>query len=465
MTSISNPAMSALDRARKKAYWRLLPLLFLCYVIAYVDRANVSFAKLTMSKDMPAFNNAVIGFGSGIFFLGYFLLEVPGSLIVEKWGARKWICRIMVSWGIVAAATALVKTPMQFYVVRFLLGLAEAGFFPGVVVFLTHWFPARDRTRALALFFVATPVAQLVSPRVCDYLLSIGTDEIVNGVAVHHPEVWGLEGWQWVYIFWGIPAVLLGAFVFFWLKDRPAQAAWLTPEERAALEEQLALEKASASKKRMTIGQALAHPMVLALCFVYFCTVTGNYGIEFFLPSILKQWYGLTISNITWLVMLPPILAVTTQLFVGWNSDRMQERRWHAIIPMISAMVAFGVVPFTKGNLFLTITCFMVIGAGVKAYLPAFWALPNLFLSGPAAAGSIGLINSVGNLGGFFGPTVVGFVEKQTGSFVWGIWYLGLSSGVAALILYLIGVGRRGGPVEHEEPGRPLPGATAPVKA
>jgi ACS family tartrate transporter-like MFS transporter len=444
---MSNPLSAApssespLDRARKKAYWRLLPLLFACYVIAYVDRANVSIAVLTMAKDLPAFDSAVIGFGSGVFFWGYFLLEVPGSLIVEKWGARMWICRIMVSWGILAALTALVKTPMQFYVVRFLLGLAEAGFFPGIIVFLTHWFPVRDRTRALALFFVATPVAQLISPPVSRLLLRIGTDETINGVLVHHPEVLGLKGWQWVYIFWGIPAVTLGAVIWFWLKDRPAHAKWLAADERDALEQQLVSEKAVV-KHRMTVLQALSHPMVLALSFVYFCSVTGNYGIEFFLPTILRRWYDLKIDTIALLIMLPPVVALVSQLFVGWNSDRLQERRWHAIIPMLCAMLAFAVVPFTKGNLFLTIACFMIVGAGVKAYLPAFWALPNLFLSGPAAAGSIGLINSVGNLGGFVGPTVVGYLDKKTGSFIYGIWYLGLSAGIAAIVLFLIGVGR-----------------------
>jgi ACS family tartrate transporter-like MFS transporter len=492
MTNISTAAPSAdspLDRARKKAYWRLIPILFACYVIAYVDRANVAIAKLTMSVDMPAFDNAVIGFGAGVFFWGYFLLEVPGSLIVEKWGARLWICRIMVTWGILAALTGFVQSRIpgfthvaefmlrglvaalrgllavtdwtwvrdsvaqfegasglaifQFYLVRFCLGLAEAGFFPGIIVFLTHWFPVRDRTRALALFFVATPVAQLISPQVSKMLLKIGTDEVINGVRVHHPEVLGLVGWQWVYIFWGIPAVALGAVVLFWLKDRPAQAKWLTPEERDALEQQLAIDKAVGGKKRMGILQALRHPMVLALCFVYFCSVTGNYGIEFFLPSILQKWYSLKIADIAWLVMLPPIVAMLSQLFVGWNSDRVQERRWHAIVPMVAAMVAFAVVPLTKGNLFLTIFCFMVVGAGVKAYLPAFWALPNMFLTGAAAAGSIGLINSVGNLGGFFGPSIVGYLEKKTGSFVWGLYYLGLSAGVAALVLFVIGIGRK----------------------
>jgi ACS family tartrate transporter-like MFS transporter len=465
MTSSTTPALSALDRARRKAYWRLIPLLFLCYVIAYVDRTNVSLAKLTMVKDMPAFDNAVIGFGAGVFFWGYFILEVPGSLIVEKWGARLWICRIMLTWGILAALTAVVKTPMQFYVVRFALGLAEAGFFPGIVVYLTHWFPMRDRTRALSLFFIGTPVAQLVSPQISKALLKIGTDETINGVVVHHPEYLGLEGWQWVYIFWGVPAVVLGLMVLMWLKDRPTHAKWLTVEERTALEQQLATDKAAGGKKRMGLLQGLFNPMVLALCFVYFCSVTGNYGIEIFLPSILERWYGLKIGNIAWLIMLPPILALTTQLFVGWNSDRAQERRWHAIVPLLSAMVAFAVVPLTKGNLFLTITCFMVVGAGVKAYLPAFWALPNLFLSGSAAAGSIGLINSVGNLGGFFGPAIVGLVEKRTGEFEEGLHYLGASAGIAALVLLLLGIGGKSKHVEPEPVPPPVPDGAAPAKA
>src|SRR6185503_3494017 len=211
---------AALDSARRKAYWRLLPILFTCYVIAFIDRTNVAIASLTMTRDLPNFTDAVIGTGAGMFFLGYLLLEIPGSLIVEKWSARKWICRIMVTWGFAAALTALVKTPAHFYGVRFLLGLAEAGFFPGVIIYLTHWFPGRDRTRALSLFLIATPIAQIASPKISNALLKIGTDETVNGVLVHHPEVLGLEGWQWVYIFWGVPAVVLGVIVLFFLTDR-----------------------------------------------------------------------------------------------------------------------------------------------------------------------------------------------------------------------------------------------------
>jgi MFS transporter, ACS family, tartrate transporter len=463
MTNLPVPPshpVTALDRARKKAYWRLLPLLFVCYMIAYVDRAIVAVAKLTMTKDLPGFDNAVIGFGAGVFFWGYFLLEIPGTLLVEKWSARKWICRIMVTWGIMAALTALVKTPMQFYVVRFCLGLAEAGFFPGIIVYLTHWFPARDRTRALSLFFVATPVAQIISPKISNALLKIGTVQNVNGVDVVHPQVLGMQGWQWVYIFWGIPAVVLGVMVLLMLKDRPRDAKWLTPEEREALEQQLATDKAAGSKQRMTVIQALSHPMVLLLSLAYFCSVTGSYGIEFFLPSILQQWYQRSLNEITWLIILPPLLALGAQLFVGWNSDRTRERRYHAVIPLLIAIVALALAPLTRGNLFVTITCFMVAFGGLKAYLPAFWALPSLFLTGSAAAGSIGLINSLGNLGGFAGPTVLGFVQKFTGSFVGGIYYLSVSVAVSAGILFFLGLGRK-----EITPRHPVPSdAPAPVK-
>ena len=440
----TDPAPSALDRARRKAYWRLLPLLFICYVIAFVDRANVSIAKLTMTKDLPGFDNAVIGLGAGMFFLGYFLLEIPGSLIVERWSARKWICRIMVTWGFMAALTALVKTPEQFYGVRFLLGLAEAGFFPGVVVYLTHWFPGRDRAKALACFFVATPVAQIITPNLSFALLKIGTDEVVNGVAVHHPEVWGLEGWQWIYIVWGLPAVLLGVAVFFLMPDHPRHAKWLTPEEREALENELAAEKAKgAAGGHMTVLQALRHPKVLLLALAYFCTVTGSYGVVFFLPSILKDWYDLKYDALTWLVILPPLFALVAQVGVGWNSDRTKERRLHAVLPIVIGALALAALPSTRGTLPLTVACFIVAFIGFKAYQPAFWTMPNLFLASSAAAGSIGLINSVGNLGGFLGPYLLGKVETVTGSYVGGIYYLCGSMLVSATILFFLGLGHR----------------------
>ena len=433
----------ALDRARRKAYWRLLPLLFICYVIAYVDRANVSIAILTMARDLPGFDNAVIGHGAGLFFIGYFLLEIPGTLIVEKWSARKWICRIMITWGIMATLTAFVKTPTQFYVVRFLLGLAEAGFFPGVIVYLTHWFPARDRARALSWFLVATPVAQIISPKISNALLKFGTDETINGMAVHRPELFGLEGWQCVYIFWGLPAIVLGVVVFFLLKDRPQDAGWLTPEESNALHQELEQEKNLHRARRMTVPEALGHPQVLLLALAYFCIVTGSYGIEFFLPSILQQWYHLKLNAITWLVILPPMLGLAGQLFVGWNSDRTKERRFHVVVPIALGALALALAPLTQGHLSLTIACFMLAFAGFKAYMPAFWSLPNLFLVQAAAAGSIGLINSIGNLGGYLGPSVLGKVQTVTGSFVGGIYFLALSMALSATIIFFLRLERR----------------------
>lgn len=440
----SSAAAAALDRARRKAYWRLLPLCFTCYVIAYVDRANVAIAKLTMTRDLPGFDNAVIGFGAGVFFIGYFLLEIPGTLLVERWSARKWISRIMLTWGVMAALTAFVKTPFQFYTVRFLLGLAEAGFFPGIIVYLTHWFPARDRARALAYFFVATPIAQIVSPKISSAMLGIGTHEMVNGVVVHRPELWGLEGWQLVYIVWGIPAVVLGLIVLFALTDRPAQAKWLTPEEREALENRLREEKElGRGARHLSVLQALGHPKVLLLALAYFFVVTCNYGIEFFLPSILDRWYSLELGALTWLVMLPSVLALVGQLVVGWNSDRTRERRWHTVGPILAGSLALFVVTQTSGSLALTIVLFMIAAAGFKAYLPAFWSLPNLFLTESAAAGSIGFINSVGNLGGFLGPYVIGSVENMTGSFESGLVFLGVSGLASALTIFLLGLGAR----------------------
>jgi MFS transporter, ACS family, tartrate transporter len=438
---------AALDSARKKAFWRLLPLLFTCYVIAFVDRTNVAIAKLTMTRDLPGFDNAVIGTGAGMFFLGYFLLEIPGSLIVERWSARKWICRIMVSWGFMAALTAAVKTPLQFYAVRFLLGLAEAGFFPGVIVFLSHWFPAQDRARALATFMVATPVAQVISPKLSNFLLKIGTTETINGLPVHHPELLGLEGWQWIYILWGIPAVLLGLVVLFWLPDRPHQARWLSAEESTALERQLEEERTRVQAgPRLSVLQGLRHPKVLLLALAYFLTVTGSYGVQFFMPSILHQWYNLNFDALTWLVILPPLLATVGSIAVGWSSDKFRERRLHTVLPIISGAIALAIMPATQGNLTLTVICFMIAYFGVKAYIPIFWTLPSLLLTSSAAAGSIGLINSIGNLGGFAGPFLLGKVETVTGSFVGGLYCLAISMCLSATLLFLLGLGKRTSP-------------------
>ncbi len=448
------PVLSALDRARKKAFARLVPLCFLAYVIAYIDRANVSIAKLNMEKDLPGFDNDVFGTGAGIFFLGYFLLEIPGSLLVEKWSARKWISRIMISWGIIAALTATVRTPTHFYTVRFFLGLAEAGFYPGVIIYLTHWFPTRDRARALAFFFIGGPIAQLVSPKISSWIMTIGTTEVVNGVTVNHPALLGMHGWQWVYIVWGIPAVILGVIVLFALTDRPSQARWLTAEERDALDRELERERAEhGAARHMGVLEALRNPRVLLLAAAYFLAVTGNYGVEFFLPSILKTWNGLSNNSVTTWILIPNLALLLGQVLVGWSSDRRRERWLHASLPIYVASVAVALAPSVQGNLPLTLLVFSFTMAGIRAYLPAFWSLPNLFLRGAAAAGSIGFINSVGNLGGYLGPKVMGKVEKLTGSFQGGLYFLAVCMVGAATIIVALSRWQR----RSEARGRAVP--------
>jgi ACS family tartrate transporter-like MFS transporter len=485
-----------LDRARTKAYLRLLPLLFVSYVIAYIDRVNVGFAKLNMEKDLApwGFTEAAFGFGMGVFFIGYLLLEIPGTLLVEKWSARKWISRIMISWGVIAAMTAFVhyRVPVvtdmagvgarltatvvaaplaalnvpglsdlaasavkslrgaggayvfQFVGVRFLLGLAEAGFYPGVIVYLTHWFPRRDRTKALAWFFIGTPIAQIIGPPISNTLMGIGVGDV--------PRVMGLVGWQWVYVLWGIPAVILGVLVLAFLTDRPSQARWLTDEEREALELELAREKREqkAHVGHMTVGQALTNSKVLLLAAAYFFVVTGNYGVELYMASILKDWYGLEVKSVAYLIIIPPIGSLIGQIFVGWNSDRTHERRWHASLPIIMGAAALMVTSESKGTLWLTIALFTVAMTGLKAYLPAFWSLPSLLMTESAAAASIGLINSFGNLGGWVGPTVIGAVKQYTGSYRVGLWYLASSMLASAAIILALGIGRRPAKVAEE---------------
>ena len=282
---------------------------------------------------------------------------------------------------------------------------------------------------------MATPIAQIVSPKISNALLKIGTER---------PEVLGLEGWQWVYIFWGLPAVILGVVILFALTDRPQQARWLAPEERDALVAELERERGAASgRHRMKVTEALRHPKVLLLATVYFLVVTGSYGVEFFLPSILERWYALKLDTVTWLVILPPLLAFFSQLFVGWSSDRTRERRLHTAVPISCAALCLLLATQTRGHLWLTVLCFMIAFAGFKAYLPAFWSLPNLFLTEAAAAGSIGLINSVGNLGGFLGPYVLGTVEAVTGSFQGGLYFLAACMGLSAATVLRLGLGAR----------------------
>lgn len=431
--------LSLLDRVIIKAYWRLLPILFLSYIIAYVDRNNVSLAKLKMVNDLSSFRTStetIFGIGQAVFFIGYLLLEIPGTLLVERWSARKWICRIMITWGILASLTAVVTKPWHFYILRFLLGLAEAGFFPGVIVYLTHWFPVQARARALSLFLIATPVAQFVSPKISYYILRMGTIE--NGI--YYRTLFKLKGWQWMYIAWGLPSVALGIIVFIFLTDRPKDAKWLTDEERHVLETELSLEleRQQSAGGHLTVLQALRHVKVLLLSAAYFFIVTGNYGVELFLPTILRDWYHPSDAALTWLLMIPPLGALFGMLVVGFSSDRTKERRFHAAIPILIGAIGLGLTLIRNQPLATMIILFTITSIGTKAYLPAFWSLPSLFLSESAAAGSIGFINSIGNIGGGVGPIILGVFKDRTGSFFLGILLLSISMSLTAIILMVL---------------------------
>jgi MFS transporter, ACS family, tartrate transporter len=428
-------AASALERARHKAYTRLIPFVFVCYAIAYIDRANVAFAKITMARDL-GFDDDTFSTGFGIFFLGYVLLEVPGALLVERWSARKMISRIMITWGLVAGLTSLVRTPGQFYGMRFLLGLAEAGFFPGAIVYLTHWFPARDRARALALLVIAAPIAQIVSQRVSVPLLRYGATDIVNHVAVTTPPLWGLHGWQLVYIVWAVPAVVLGVVVLFKLPERPGQARWLAADESAALEDELARERATqGGAAPMSFAQALRTPAVLLLALSNFLVTSAHYGIEAFLPTIVKSWFNLGLSDVAW-ATLPSFVAILVgMLTVSWSSDRHGERWFHTFVPMFWGSAMLILTMLARANFALTIVLFAVAVFGVRSYVAPFYALPKLFLDGSAAAGAVGFINAVANLGGFVGPKMLGKLAKVTGSFESGFIYLSATSALAGLCI------------------------------
>ena len=444
---------AAFVSARRKAFLRLIPILFASYVIAYIDRVNISYAKLTMSKDLPVFDNDVIGTGAGLFFLGYFLLEIPGTIMVERYSARKILARIMITWGIIAALNAWVTTPGQFYSVRFLLGLAEAGFFPGVVIFLTRWFTARDRARALALFLMATPIAQVVSPLVCTPLLKFGMTETVHGAKITHPLLFGMHGWQLVFVVWGLPACILGFCVLFMLSDWPRDAKWLTADEKLELQGAIDRERAVQSKKpHMTLFQALRQPKVILLGLAYFFVVTANYGTEIFMPSMMESWFHLKLETLQWFMVAAPVVTLGAQWFVGFNSDRTGERRLHSAIPILIGALALGLAPFSVGSLPLAMLLLIFARTGIKAYQPAFWTLPSLLLSPSVAAGCVGFINSFGNLGGFLGPKVLGKLAKDSGNFSSGVWFLSGMMFVSVVILLTLGLGKsEKGPTPSEQ--------------
>ncbi|HEV3042228.1 MAG TPA: MFS transporter [Candidatus Angelobacter sp.] len=412
------------DRARRRITRRILPYLFILFIVAFLDRVNVSYAALEMTKDLN-FSPEVYGFGAGIFFAGYFLLEIPGAILVERWSARAWIARIMISWGIVAILTAFVQTARQFYWVRFFLGAAEAGFFPGIIVYLGHWFRYADRAKALALFLAALPVSNMIGSPISGLLLGINW--------LH------LQGWRWLFILEGIPAVVLGVITLAYLTDWPHQAKWMPHDERQWITSELEREKRAKQKAHPSgVWRTLSDQRVVVLSLAYFFMVASVYGFTFWLPTIVKKLSGFSNLAVSLLAALPYCMGLGATLFAGWSSDRTGERRWHTACPMIVAGIALALGVVSQNTPLVTISMFSLAAAGIYGYLPGFWSLPANFLTGTVAAASIGLINSIGNLGGFAGPYIVGYLNRSTHSFSAGIIYLSLSAVIAAgLVLTL----------------------------
>ncbi|HXW56245.1 MAG TPA: MFS transporter [Candidatus Cybelea sp.] len=417
------------NAARHHTALRLLPFLFALYVIAFLDRMNIGAAALEMPRDL-GFNDRVVGLGAGIFFLGYFLLQIPGALIAERWSARRWITGIMVCWGILTVMMAFIHTQGQFYTVRFLIGAAEAGFFPAVIVYLTHWFQASDRAKAVAGFYAAMPLSYVFGSPIAGVLLGLA---------------WlGLRGWRWLFIFEGLPAILMGLITVAYLTDWPREARWLSASERSWITTQLEKENKAKQKIRpYSMWQALRHRDVILLSLGYLFAVTGNYGIAFWLPSLLKRSFRESDLNVTLLAALPYLAGFVFQQWNGWHSDRTRERRWHAAIPVLLCGFALFLAVVARSSLTLSVTFFTMMGGAYYAYHPAFWAVPTEFLSESAAAVSIGLINSVGNLGGFAGPLILGYSASRTHSFTGGLLCLVVSFVVSGILMLAVRAGRR----------------------
>jgi D-galactonate transporter len=416
---VSTPGLDAVaERARRRISLRVIPYVFILYIIAFLDRVNVGYAALQMADDL-GFSAEVFGFGAGIFFFGYVILEIPGSVLVERWSARKWIARIMISWGVLAIMTAFVTTSTQFYWVRFLLGAAEAGFFPGIIVYLSHWFRYEDRAKAVALFMAAIPVSNLLGSPISGLLLGVHW--------LNQP------GWRWLFIVEGIPAVILGFITIYYLTDWPRDATWLPDDEKQWIMRELELEKRQRKAVRhISMWQALRHRDVLLLVGAYFFATVGFYGLNIWMPTLLKQSSNWSDLKVTVVAMIPHLAGLISMLLVGASSDRTGERRWHAASAMVLGGIGYVLVIMAGGNPLLVVAAFCVVAAGVDGYFPGFWPLPTAFLTESAAAASIGLINSFGNLGGFVGPYILGYVRTTTNSFNIGLACLAISMALGA---------------------------------
>jgi MFS family permease len=392
-------AVTGGDALYRKIAWRIMPILFIGYIIAYLDRVNVGFAKLQM-MDALKFSSAVYGFGAGVFFLGYFIFEVPSNVILHRVGARLWICRVLVVWGVISACTAFVKTPWEFYSVRFLLGIAEAGFFPGMVLYLTYWFPSHRRAKMIAMLMAGNPVSGILGGPISGYILhSMGRIE-------------GLAGWQWLFLIEAVPAIILGVVILFYLDNRVNEATWLSPEDKALVTSEINQE--AGVKTHNTVLSVFVSARVWLMCAILFGIVMGSYALGFWQPTIIR---GTGIKNsftIGLLTMIPYTVALVSMILVGQHADKWRERRWHVVVPQLVAACGFVLCTQAGSNTWIAMIGLVMAAAGVVTALPMFWALPTSFLGGAGAAAGIAFVNCTGNLAGFFSPAIIGFLRDYT---------------------------------------------------
>ncbi len=397
------PQIDAGESARTRIAARLLPFLFLLYVANYLDRTNIAYATLGMKGDV-GLTDSVFGTASGIFFIGYFALQIPGALLVERWSARLLLAITLITWGALTTLTGFVRTPLELYGARFLLGAAEAGFFPGVIVYLSHWFIYRDRAKAVGLFMSAIPIAYIFGGPLAGYILGI--------------QWRGIPGWRWLFLLEGGPAIILGIATLFVLPDRPNEARWLRAEERDWLAARLTEERdVKANQERVTIWQALRDRRVVLLTVGLFFCYSGGYAFWFWMPTMLQRITGWSTQRVGWIGAIPFLAGLIGMLLLGWNSDRTRERRWHFAIPQLTAALALSAWFFLPPSNAMLVAVFSLVVFGTIAYLPSFWALPSSFLSSSAAAAAVGFINCTASIGGFFGPKIIGELSQRTGSF------------------------------------------------
>ena len=393
------------EHTRRIVASRLLPFLFILYIVNYVDRTNLAYAALGMSREL-GFNDHVFGLGAGIFFISYLALQIPGALLVQQWSARRMISITMIAWGTLTVLTALVHTPSQLYMARFVLGAAEAGFFPGVIVYLSHWFVFEDRAKATSNFMGAIPLSAALGSPLAGWILGRG---------------WlGFAGWRWLFVVEGAPAILLGVIAFFFLTDWPNQAAWLTSDQQQWLEQKLEQETPR-STKAITVLQAMRSPTIAWMASLTFLAYIGQYTFVFWFPTMLKRLTGFTDMRVGIVGVLPFVAGFIAMQVNGWHSDKQAERRWHSAMPLFAAGIAYFFLSLPSHSAVVIIAWFTVAGV-VTAYLSTFWAMPTEILSHAEAATAVGFINSVGSIAGFAGPYTFGYVYTRTGgSFSWGL--------------------------------------------